>query len=573
MFGFTMRGRLNGSGSHNRANSMGEIESARQNGAGSHSRTNSLGEIDTATPFQSVKAAVSLFGDASPAKPNPVAKKSNAEERVLEKETQHHMMLRELDYYKDQLKNAETAKAQALKELQRANRTLQQLTNKLETLSESKQASIKATEAAKIRAKELEEQKSLRAQLGTEAWRLDVDTEREHYKACTGELNSNKQELANLRQDFDAAIEAKLAIFQEAEDAQHTAKMNQDRQSQLEKEVADLQETLDHVNLAKTQAQEEHSKLMAEKEALLITRKLATEEALKEIVRLKEEYEPKEILDEKLEQTSEAIKILQEQLKDVHAKKALKELVAEESSLRSCVVSVKLELEEVKRDRSESHQRALDAESAVEKLQAELEKKKAELDEAMLEGAYGMRLKIENLSAEAETGRQEAEDIKKNAELLKQEAEAATIAAKEAEEKLKIALEEAEAAKAAHKLADDQIHNYPRTDSGSIRKIRLSDEEFDLMNMKIEEFRNQADVKVATALAQLEAINASEKGVLQKLEVTLKENEAMQSEIEDVLKRAEMAEAAKKAVERELQKWRQKEQSKVEEPSHISEKK
>ncbi|KAL0398904.1 UNVERIFIED_CONTAM: hypothetical protein Sradi_2233700 [Sesamum radiatum] len=116
-------------------------------------------------------------------------------------------------------------------------------------------------------------------------------------------------------------------------------------------------------------------------------------------------------------------------------------------------------------------------------------------------------------------------------ELQQQEAKAARVAGKEADKKLKIALKEAEVPKAAQKLADDQIHNYPRSksddlkDSGAIRKIRLSVEEFDSMKKKIDELRNDADVKVATAMAQVESINASEKRVLEKLEVILKERE------------------------------------------------
>ncbi|KAI3456592.1 hypothetical protein Pfo_013255 [Paulownia fortunei] len=503
------------------------------------------------------------------------------------------MMLRELDYYKDHLRSAETAKAQALRELQRANRTLQELTNKLETLSESKQASIKATEAAKIRAKELEEQQSLRAQLGSEAWKLDVDSERERYKATTGELIAIKQELANLRQDFDAALEAKLAVFQKAEDAQHTAQMNQEKQSELLKEVAALCQTLDQVKLASLQAQEEHLKLIAQKDDFLLNHKSAKEEAEKEIKRLKEEYEPTESLQEKLEETMEAIKVLQGQLNDIqasdlysiktrvseldNAKKTLQEAVAEENSLQSSVHSIKLQLEEVKGERSESEEKAIEAESTVEQMQADLEKRKTELETAMLGSASVMQVSLEKLSAEAEKARHEAEESKKNAELLKQEAEAARIATKEAEEKLKIALKEAEAAKAAEKLAHDQIYNYPRSEaadskgSGSIRKIRLSVEEFDLMNKKIEGFRNQADLKVATAMAQVETINATEKGISEKLEVILKENEAIQSEIKDALKRAEMAEAAKRVVESELQKWRQNEQREVGKPSSNSE--
>ncbi|KAL0284117.1 UNVERIFIED_CONTAM: hypothetical protein Sradi_7208400 [Sesamum radiatum] len=130
-------------------------------------------------------------------------------------------------------------------------------------------------------------------------------------------------------------------------------------------------------------------------------------------------------------------------------------------------------------------------------MQADVEKRKAGLEAATPWStltSYQQRLK---------KTRNEAKNNQKNAELLKQEAKAARVAGKEADKKLKIALKEAEVAKAAQKLADDQIHNYPRSksddlkDSGAIRKIRLSVEEFDSMKKKIDELRNDADVKVA----------------------------------------------------------------------------
>ncbi|GFP93466.1 WEB family protein at1g12150 [Phtheirospermum japonicum] len=541
---------------------MGHTVKARKNGTGSpHSpRGDHVGEIDTAAPFQSVKAAVSLFGEVGSTRSRPVAKRSNSDERVLEKETQHHMMLRELDHYKDHLKSAETAKARAKRDLQRANRTLQELTNKLETLGELKQASIKATESAKIRARELEEQKILRAQLGSDAWKVDLEKERERYKSSTGELIACKQELANLKQDLDAALEQKLSVFQKAEDAQHRAQTDQERENELAKEVEALRQSLDELKLAARRAEEEHSRIINEKENLLQARKSAKEEAEKEIKRLKDEYEPAETLQEKLEETTEAVRALQAQVKEIQAsdvyalkttfseleksKKAYEEAIIEEKLLRSSINSIKKQLEEVKNERSELEKKTVRAESSVEQMQAELEKKKIEL---------------EKLTAEAKNAKREAAESKKKAELLKIEAEATRLAAQEAEEKLRIALVEAEAGK---KLANDKIYNYSTSKMGSDRKIILSAEEFESMNKKIEGLKNEADIKVATAMAQVGTITANEKVILEKLEVIVKKNKAIELDIKDAIKKAEMAEAAKSIVECELQKWRQNEQTK-----------
>ncbi len=72
-----------------------------------------------------------------------------------------------------------------------------------------------------------------------------------------------------------------------------------------------------------------------------------------------------------------------------------------------------------------------------------------------------------------------------------------------------------------------------------------------------------AEMKVAAALAQVEAVKASENEALKRLEATRKEIEDMRAETEAALKRAEMAEAAKRAVEGELRKWREREQKKA----------
>ncbi|KAM7525320.1 hypothetical protein LguiA_015222 [Lonicera macranthoides] len=638
MFGFNIRTRQNNvSSPAGRApkaaaaspNSLGESESSRvvpfrSVGLGSPKNLATpkgqpgspkelvVGEIDTSAPFRSVKAALSLFAaeGATPspkgAKPPPLVKKSKTpEERVLEKETHLHLTLKELGKFKEKLKHAESTRQQGRYELDKANRTLQELTLKLEAVTEAKYTAIEATEAAKSRARELEDSKTNQPEVNAEAWKQDVDSEREQYRATSGELNYAKQELANLRQDFDAALEAKLAAFNESADAQHAAKVNRERLSDLLREIGMMQQTLAQVKHASAQAQETHSKVMAEKEAYLQSRRTTKDEVESRIRDLKDEYKNSDLsgnLEEKFEEATEAIGVIQEQLKDLRAsdldslssakseledtKRALEEVLVEERSTRRIVESLQLELENVKSETNESKDKESEKESLIPSLKLQLQETKAALEVALAEGkkagidSESMHSQLREISSEAEHAREEAEEINRKAKAFRQEAETTRTVAKETEEKLQIALKEVEEAKEAEKLANDQMHNSgtraeddKATDSGgSDSKIRLSAEEFENLTRKVEEVGNSADMKVATAMAQVEAIKSREKETLEKLEVSLKERAELEAATKDAHKKAEMAEAAKQAVENELCRWRQKGDDNVEgEASYMQE--
>lgn len=509
----------------------------------------------------------------------------------MEKETHLHLTCKELDKFKKQLKSVENTKLQALRELEKANRTLQELTNKLETVSESKQAALEATEVAKARAKQLEESKSTQPQLYGAGWKQDVDSEIEQYKASTAELNFAKQELTNLRQDFDSALEAKLAAFQEAADAKHGAKVNREKLTGLSKEIGTMRSTLNQVKLASVQAQEGHSKLMAEKEARLQSKRNAKEGVEKKICSLKEEFDDDPELagklEEMLEETNEAIGVLQEQLKAVRdsdldslriatseindARKTLEQVLEEKISLQSLVEYLKMELEKVKRDKKELLEKESETALLSERLHIELVKSKEEREVARAgeNKGEGMRLKLQELSLEAVNATKEAEELKRKAEALKQEAETFRKIAKEAGEKLQIAMKEAEEAKAREEHANAQIQNSTTRgtnnevkSSGSKGKIKLSAEEFEALTGKAERAGNSADIEVESAMAQVDAITERENEVSQRLEAVLKEIEDIKAATQDSLKKADMAEAAKQAVESELSKWRQKEHKK-----------
>lgn len=506
--------------------------------------------------------------------------------------------MKELDDSRARLRVTESTKSQALRELEKANRTLKELTRKLEIVSESKQTAIEATDSAKRHAAQLEEQKTSREQLGIDAQKSDVDSERELYKASASELIAAKQELTNLRQDFDVALEVKLAASQQLLDAQHTTQLNQDRVTQLSREISDLREAHTHVKLASLQTQQEQEKHDAQTLPRLQSLKNAKETVDNNINSLKQQCGPEldENLEEKLEETTEAIKVLQEQLNNVResdmsawsqatseldvAKKKMQEILEETIPLQSCVDALKLELDSIKQEIFQLKHKASDAEAAAESLQTNLQISKTELDAALAgkidpKETSDMQIKIQERLSEVENANRDTEDIQQTVAVLKEETEAACIAGKNAEESLQIVLKELEEAKAAERRAGDVIHSSTKSDAAQDSnsevsgKIKLSQEDFESLNKKVEKSSTGADMKVATLMAQIEIIQRRESEAVKQLETSKKEEDEIEAAIQEALKQAEMAEAAKQMVESELRKWREKDM--VGESSHSHE--
>ncbi|KAL5769365.1 hypothetical protein ACOSP7_015907 [Xanthoceras sorbifolium] len=518
-----------------------------------------VGEIDTRAPFQSVKAAVSLFGEvAVVSKDRPLRRSRLSSENVIDKETQLLLAQKEVERTRHQLESAETTKARALVELEKAKRTVQDLYDRLKAVTESKQSAIAAAETVKKQAKQLEQAKSQKSMDGALVRKLELDHEREQYMTIATELDAEKQELNKIRQDFDATLDAKQAGFQQAAEAQRLAKLGSERVSQLQKEITAMKEAIEQLKIASQQALEEQAKITVEKVTLQQSYRNAMEAAEQKLIDLKRDFDPELTLslELKLAETTGEVEVLQEQMKQAHAAemdavrlvttelneatRTLQQVADEESSLRNLVSSLRMELEDVKREYADMK------EKEEERIFAE----QKEMENSMLE----------KFLSETETAKREAEEMKRDAGNFRKEAETAQMKEVEAEKGLQLILSQIEEAKAAERRALDEL-NILSINPDSVAKIKITKEEFVSMKTKAENSENLAEKKLADAKTQLENINATKDEAEKKFEAGLKAIEEIKTATEIALKAADMAAAAQTMVEGELQRWRQQEQT------------
>ncbi|CAN0890957.1 WEB family protein At1g12150 [Linum grandiflorum] len=526
-----------------------------------------IGEIDTRAPFQSVKAAVSLFGEVAVSKTRPSFKKTNSRlnssENVLEKETQLMLSRREFEKYRHKLESSETAKARTNAELERAKRTLEDLKTKLNSVIKNKTSALEAAEAVKLRARKLEVAKSHK-DMGQSSFRIELQEARDRYAATSEELNTAKQQLNKIRQDFDATLEAKWAAFQLAAEAQRSANMNSERAGELAKEIHAMRESGHHLKAASLEAHERQAKGMADKTRYVEAYKAAKEEVEVHVEQLRKEYDPElvRVLEERLAETTAEIEDLQAQMKQAHADemdsvkgitselnqatRTLQEIAEEESSLRVKVNNMRMEMENLKQEK----------EQLLEK-----EAQSAQSSELAQEEETNAAESFKRIISETEAVIKEAEELQRNAKEVNQEAEMARLKTQQAEEKLLLAAAEIEVAKAAALRAHTEMRKLSETKDDVLseepgKRMRITLLEYVALQKKLTESGGIAERTVADTMNQLEMVKTKTLEELKKLEANQKAIEEIKEATELALQGADAAETAQRALEAELKKLR-----------------
>ncbi|KZV48081.1 protein WEAK CHLOROPLAST MOVEMENT UNDER BLUE LIGHT 1-like [Dorcoceras hygrometricum] len=569
-----------------------------QNSMGQSKRTDNMklnrGQIDTAAPFESVKAAVSKFGGIVDWKAHRVqtVERRKFIEQELEKAQE------EIPSYKKQSEAAEEAKIQILKELDSTKRLIEELKLNLERAQTEEQQARQDSELAQLRVEEMEQGIADEASFAAKA---QLEVARARHVAAVTELKSVKNELEQLKGDYAVLVAEKNAAVSKAEEAVSSAKEVEKSVEDMTIELITAKEALESAHAAHLEAEEHRIGAIMAKEQDTLNWEKELNQAEKDLETLKQQITSTKDLRSKLDSATTLLTDLKKELAaymessvstevkepdkrtrgDIQAavdsarkeleevKLSIEKAMDEVKILRVAATSLKLELDKEKAELAAIQQREGMASIAVSSLETELNRTKSEIALIQVKEKE-VREKMVELPKQLQETAQEADQVKALVETAreelrkaKEEAEQVKAGASTMESRLHAAQKEIEAAKASEMLALAAINALQESESAqrnndqdSPTGVTLSLEEYYELSKRTHEAEEQANTRVAAAIAQIDVAKESELRALKRLEEVTQEIAERKNALETAMLKAEQAKEGKLGVEQELRKWR-----------------
>ncbi|CAK9317160.1 unnamed protein product [Citrullus colocynthis] len=562
------------------------------------------GLIDTTAPFESVKEAVSKFGGIVDWKAHRIqtVERRKLVEQELEK------LHEEIPEYRRQSEAAEDEKKKVLKELDSTKRLIEELKLNLERAQTEEHQARQDSELAKLRVEEMEQGIAEESSVAAKA---QLEVAKARHIAAVSELKSVKEELESLCKEFVSLVTEKNAAIAKAEDAVAASKEVEKAVEDLTIELMANKESLESAHATHLEAEEqrigaamareqdslnwEKELKQAEEELQSLNQKILSTKDLKSkldtasnlLIDLKAELSA--YMESKLEEEPDidghtksegdnpekkthtdiqaAVASAKQELEEV--KLNIEKATSEINCLKVAATSLKTELEREKSALATLKQREGMASIAVASLEAEVERTRSEIALVQMKEKEAREMMLE-LPKQLQQAAQEADMAKSVAEVAreelrktKEEAEQAKAGASTMESRLLAAQKEIEAAKASERLALAAIKALQESESArdtnnadSPVGVTLSLEEYYELSKCAHEAEEQANLRVAAALSQIEVAKESESRSVEKLEEVTQEMATRKEALKIAMEKAEKAKEGKLGVEQELRKWR-----------------
>ncbi|XP_039032999.1 protein WEAK CHLOROPLAST MOVEMENT UNDER BLUE LIGHT 1-like isoform X2 [Hibiscus syriacus] len=560
------------------------------------------GLIDTASPFESVKEAVSKFGGIVDWK----AHKTQTLERRKLVEQEFVKVQEEMPEYKKRSEDAEEAKMKVLEELHSTRRLIEELKLNLERAQTEENQAKQDSELAKLRVEEMEQGIADEASV---AARAQLEVAKARHAAAVLELKSVKEELEASKKEYASLMNERDLAVKKAEEAVSASKEVEKTAEELTIELIATKESLESAHASHLEAEEKRIGAAMARDQDMHHWEKELKQVEEELQKLNQQIHSAKDMKSELDTASALLLDLKAELAaymdskfkeetdrhhnnetqesetrthtDVHAfiaslKKELEDIkveiekaTAEVDCLKVAAISLKSELDKEKSALANIKQREGMASIVVSSLESELDKTRSEIVVAQMKEKEAREEMVE-LPKQLQQAAQVADEAKSFAEMAREELrkakeEAAQLkaGASTMESRLLAAQKEIEAAKASEKLALAAIKALQESESAkstdevdSPAGVTLSLEEYYDLSKRANEAEEQANMRVAAAISQIEVAKQSESRSLENLKEVTREMAERKEALKIATEKAEKAKEGKLGMEQELRRWR-----------------